>query len=1374
MILSSATAGCSSWSDLTAKWARYSEKEKGDLFEELTKAYLILEPRYACKLKHVWLGREIPQAVAKKLKLPSTDYGIDIVAETLSGEFWAVQCKYRQDSNQSLTFGALSTFQALAFGVCQGFSYGLVCSTTERFSHVLKGQDRIGFCSLDDWQSLDADFFKRLRAHLAHKPTTLKPLKPRPHQKTAIADGVEHFIQAKASRGKLIMPCGSGKSLTAYFLAQEIGAKRILIAVPSLSLIRQTLKVWLRETLANRQDVDWICVCSDESAGRVDRDDVAVLRQDLGVPCLTDSEKISAWLKKKPKGLQVVFTTYQSGESLSEAARSAGVRFDLGIMDEAHKTVGDGKSLFSHLLHDGNLPIRRRLFMTATERRYAGKSDEVVSMDDPAIYGDTFHLLSFKRAMEFDPPILSDYKIISICVSREEVAKLIRKNVFLKPDKGPWSKDVEADMLASLIALRKAMSKHPIRHAVSFHRSIQRAEVFKIHNDAFTQIAPEFGDLATYHVSGATPTGTRSRIVSDFARSERALITNARCLTEGVDVPGIDCVLFADPRRSAVDIVQAVGRALRPSQGKECGYVIVPILHDENATPEDIFGSESFKEILSTLRSLAANDERIVEYFRAVSEGRKTTSRGVSFDIDERIAKNIDLAEFVREIELKCWDRLAKLSWMPFEEAREFIHTLNLKSETEWLRYCKGKMSGKRALPADIPRKPSRTYARQGWKGLGDWLGTGAIAPRLRKYRSFQDARTFVHSLNLKSRTEWEKFCKGHMPEKGVAPVDIPRTPAGTYARKGWKGFGDWLGTGRVADQHKVYRQFKEARAFARSLNLKSQAEWNQFCKDQFPKKGALPADIPASPSQTYATNGWTGIGDWLGTGRIANQDKPYRSFEKAREFARSLELKSSKEWVSFCKGERPEMGLLPADIPANPNQTYGGCGWVSFGDWLGTGIIAPGLRAYRSFQVARTFVQTLNLKSGTEWEKFCKGHMPEKGVLPVDIPRTPAGTYARKGWKGFGDWLGTGRVADQHKVYRPFKKAREFARSLCLANGKEWKLFCKGELATKGKLPADIPASPLNTYKNKGWNGMGDWLGTGRLSRSDIRKNFSKFEDAQKFVRQLELKNIHEWYAYCNGTLTDKGKRPANIPSNPQQVYAKLGWVGLGDWLGTFEVAQAKKVFRPFVDARKFVRKLGLKTQNEWVEYCKGNLSDKEKRPNDIPQKPSRTYSGKGWVSMGDWLGSGSVAPQLVKYRSFELARKFARSLNLKNHMEWRAFCKVSGSGKRILPFDIPASPNRVYKNKGWKGFGDWLGTGNISNINRSYRSFKKARKFVRGLKLKNQTEWISFSRGKMGFKKLPRDIPSKPDRVYAQAGWVGMSDWLGNGRKPRKDSPK
>ena len=656
-------ASVKSFAQLEARIAALpEEKARGDAFEQFVKAFLLLEPEYASKLKSVWLYNEVPAAIANKLKLPATDQGIDIVVETYDGEFWAVQCKYRRLTDQSLTWREISTFTGLAFGVCRGFAFGLICSTTERITHVLKQQEHIGFCALDAWQELDADFWIRLQAHFTHKPKKLLPSKPRPHQRAAIKDGHQHFIINKAKRGKLIMPCGSGKSLTAYWIAGKLDACRIVIAVPSLALIRQTLKVWLRETTANRQAVEWICVCSDESAGRVERDDTAVLRQDLGVPCLTAPDEIAAWLKRKHHGLTVVFTTYQSGEAIAKAARSARYHFDLGIMDEAHKTVGDGEKLFSHLLHDKNLPIRQRVFMTATERRYAGQSDTVLSMDDPAIYGDTFHLLSFKLAMEYDAPILCDYKIISIAVSRDEVAELIRKNVFVKPDKGRWNQEIEADMLASLVALRKAMTKYPIHHAVSFHGSIQRAELFKAHNDAFSHAFPKYGSLETFHVSGKTPTGTRARIIGDFAKTQRALITNARCLTEGVDVPGIDCVLFADPRRSAVDIVQAVGRALRPAPGKKLGYVIVPILHDADATPDDIFESESFQEILTTLRALAANDDRIIEYFRAISQGRQHTGGGgVEFDMDERLAQRIDLAQFVRGIEIKCWDRLQGL-----------------------------------------------------------------------------------------------------------------------------------------------------------------------------------------------------------------------------------------------------------------------------------------------------------------------------------------------------------------------------------------------------------------------------------------------------------------------------------------------------------------------------------------------------------------------------------------------------------------------------------------------------------------------------------------------------------------------------------------
>ena len=1216
--LHKAVGRCSSWQDFVGHLSRLSEKEKGDVFEHLVRAYLLLDPEYATKLRSAWLLKDVPSALRKKLRLPADDQGIDLIAETNSGEFWAIQCKYREDTARPVPWREISTFTGLAFGVCRHISFGLVCSTTERITRVLQEQDRIGFCALDVWQGLDAEFFSRLRQFLGRKPAKLVPLKPRPHQKSAIADAREHFVAKKQKRGKLISPCGSGKSLTAYWIARDLGAKKILVAVPSLSLIRQTLKVWLRESLAHGDKVEWICVCSDESAGRVEQDDTAVLRQDLGAPCLTDPQEIAAWLRRKNPGLTVVFTTYQSGEALGKAARAAKFSFDLGIMDEAHKTVGDGDKLFSHLLHDENLPVRRRIFMTATERRYRGKGDKILSMDNAAIYGDTFHLLSFKRALEATPAILSDYRIVTILVSRDEITDMVRKNVFLRPDNGRWSKEVEAEMLASLVALRKAMRKYPIRHAVSFHSSIQRAEIFKDHNDAYNRSFESHAPVESFHVSGKTPTGTRARIVREFAATERALITNARCLTEGVDVPDIDCVMFADPRRSAVDIVQAVGRALRPAKGKKMGYVIVPILHDAEAKPEDIFASGEFQEILTTLRALAANDERIIEYFRSVSQGKQRHGGGsVVFDIDEKLAKRINLEDFARDIDLKCWDRLAKLSWRPFEEARALVHSLKLKKYDEWQMFCKGRMPEKGILPIDIPANPNQTYKLKGWKSYGDWLGTGSVATFNKVYRPFEEARAFARCLKLKTQYEWIVFCKGQLSKKGALPVDIPASPQKTYAKKGWKGYGDWLGTGSIANFNRIYRTFEEARKFVHKLKLKSSNEWRSFCNGQMPKMGALPADVPTNPHRTYAKRGWKGMGDWLGTGTTAPRLRQYRPFKEARAFVHTLKLKSTTEWSEFCKGQMPEMGILPADIPAGPFRIYASQGWKGMGDWLGTGTIAPRLRVYLPFEEARAFAHTLKLKSQTEWVKFCKGQMPEKGILPPDIPAKPSESYSENGWKGFGDWLGTWTIAPNLRVYLPFEEARAFAHTLKLKSQTEWRSFCKGQLPAKGNLPANIPANPNKTYKSDGWKGYGDWIGTGAIAPS-LRK-YRPFEEARAFVHRLKLKSSSEWYKFCKGQMPEKGTLPADIPTNPNQKYAAEGWKGMGEWLGTGTVATRDREFIPFEDARAFVHSLKLKSQKEWRQFTKGQLPKKGNLPINIPRTPNETYAekaGKGWAT--------------------------------------------------------------------------------------------------------------------------------------------------------------
>jgi hypothetical protein len=183
-----------------------------------------------------------------------------------------------------------------------------------------------------------------------------------------------------------------------------------------------------------------------------------------------------------------------------------------------------------------------------------------------------------------------------------------------------------------------------------------------------------------------------------------------------------------------------------------------------------------------------------------------------------------------------------------FKKARAFVRSLGLKTEEQWFAYAR---SGKK--PTDIPAGPRRTYANDGWIGMGDWLGTGTTANQFRKYRAFKEARAFVSDLGLKSRTDWEAYCRS-----GKKPPDIPTGPRQTYLEDGWVGYGDWLGTGRRRGHG--WRSFGDARAYVRNCQLQSNIEWRKYCRS-----GKKPADIPTSPHVVYANNGWAGLGDWLG-----------------------------------------------------------------------------------------------------------------------------------------------------------------------------------------------------------------------------------------------------------------------------------------------------------------------------------------------------------------------------------------------------------------------------------------------------------------------------------------------------------------------------
>jgi hypothetical protein len=444
--------------------------------------------------------------------------------------------------------------------------------------------------------------------------------------------------------------------------------------------------------------------------------------------------------------------------------------------------------------------------------------------------------------------------------------------------------------------------------------------------------------------------------------------------------------------------------------------------------------------------ALSTQDERIADEFRAIQHGRRPTGKVVEIGGDVPVGMHMSLGQFTDAISTRIWERVGRANWRPFEAAREYVRGLGLKSQSQWYQYgrsgrkpadipvkpaevyaakgwtnwgdwlgtgrvywhnwrpfeeareyvrglglksgaqwnayCK---SGER--PSDIPKKPNQIYAHEGWAGMGDWLGTGTIATHLREYPPFEEARILARSLNLKSQSEWDVLARS-----GKLPPALPRAPHMVYAADRWVSWGDWLGSGRVATYKLKYRPFHQARAFARTLGLKSREEWLDFARSE-----KRPSDIPTKPEKAYAKKGWAGMGDWLGTGRIATGLRKFRPFGEARAFVCNLNLNSANEWRSYCKS-----GRCPSDIPATPNSHYANDGWTSWADWLGTTTIATNQRQYRLFNDARIFVRSLGLKSANEWRGYTKS-----GKLPADIPAGPNRTYANKGWLNWGDWLG-------------------------------------------------------------------------------------------------------------------------------------------------------------------------------------------------------------------------------------------------------------------------------------------------------------------------------------------------------------------------------
>ena len=647
-----------------------NNRDLGDKFERLVASYLTKDPYFANHFSNVWLWMEWPG------RGNQPDTGIDLVAqERATGDFTAVQCKFLDPAHWLQKEDIDSFFTASGK---KPFTQRMIICTTDKWGRnaeeaCVNQQPPVSRLRVQDLDESPIDWsdFKINRP----QDIKLKPKKKlRPHQTTA-RDDVQNGFKS-ADRGKLIMACGTGKTFTALKIAEAMvpDGGNVLFLVPSISLISQTLSEWSAQA---ERPLSPFAVCSDSQVGAKKTDEEDITAHDLSFPAHTNPrlliKQINGMKLAKKKNLTVVFSTYQSIAVVAEAQKLGLSEFDLVICDEAHRTTGVEQTELSQkeasafvAVHNADfLKAKKRLYMTATPRIYddasKGKAKDadiqIYSMDDASIYGAELHRLDFSEAVRKD--LLSDYKVLVLAVDQLHVSTALQQQ-FSK------NKELTLDDAVKIVGcwngLRKrfvkqdgdgseAIDHSPMRRAVAFSSRIKDsqkitslfAEIIKDYTkdttiegeeEPVTAEASDFLTCQARHVDGKMNSLLRNEALQwlkeDTTRDGTVcrILSNARCLSEGVDVPALDAVMFLNPRNSVVDVVQSVGRVMRKVEGKQCGYIILPIGVPAGVPPEEALAdNEKYKVVWQVLQALRAHDDRFNAIINQLELNRQRPSQ---------------------------------------------------------------------------------------------------------------------------------------------------------------------------------------------------------------------------------------------------------------------------------------------------------------------------------------------------------------------------------------------------------------------------------------------------------------------------------------------------------------------------------------------------------------------------------------------------------------------------------------------------------------------------------------------------------------------------------------------------------------------------
>ena len=618
------------------------QRERGTLFEKLTLAYLKNEPTYKALYQNVWLLSEVPESYS----IPKKDTGVDLVAEQKNGDLVAIQAKFYTNK--------VGKSEINSFVAELGKSYyqrGLIVSTMDDWNSnaretIDQNEKGIEIIGLSDLRNSQIDW-SQFNFERPENVVVKKPKKLRDYQQTAKENALAHFKEN--DRGQLIMAPGTGKTFTSLKISEALskdkdGPFKVLYLVPSIQLLTQTLRGWNNDTELTMTSM---AVTSDRDASRGTDGTEDIKASDIGYPATTSSKKIlQNWHDfeslPKPTDMLVVFSTYQSIEVIGEAQKEGFPEFDFIISDEAHRTTGAHEaakeaSAFSKVHSNTNVKGLKRMYQTATPKIYGesakknakDKSILLSSMDDESKYGEVFFRMGFGQAVSRD--ILTDYKVMVLAVDEAAIQKDMQRTL-ADPENGLNIDDVGRIVGIWNGMMRRNGYKNPIKNspydgaplerAIAFTRTIEESKKVssqfeEVVNEYISEaIEDESIHLSMRHADGKMNALQKGEILDWLANpnkpaDEARIVSNVRFLTEGIDIPTLDAVIFLSPKKSQVDIVQSVGRIMRKAEGKDYGYIILPIVIPTGEKPETILdNNKNYETVWQVINALRSVDER--------------------------------------------------------------------------------------------------------------------------------------------------------------------------------------------------------------------------------------------------------------------------------------------------------------------------------------------------------------------------------------------------------------------------------------------------------------------------------------------------------------------------------------------------------------------------------------------------------------------------------------------------------------------------------------------------------------------------------------------------------------------------------------------